>query len=98
MSKQIAMSILGSLAVSIGGFFASCGSSNQQSSPVVVAIPEGCFLISPKEHLELGTPVVQVKPGPNKFVFDCGRGEVAVTKNVAANQRAISFATEDLTK
>jgi hypothetical protein len=91
MSKQIIMSILGSLAVSIGGYLASCGSNTSQGSSVVVAVPDGCFLIEPKQQLDLGTPMVNLKPGPNKFTFDCGGRQTTITKQIAPGQRAISF-------
>jgi hypothetical protein len=96
MSKKIIFAVLSSLAVSIGGFFASCGANTSTSTSVIVQVPDGCFLLSPKAQIDLGGPVVQIQPGKNPFTLDCGGRQVGVTKRIAKDQHSVAFTDEEL--
>jgi len=100
MSKQIVMSVLFSLALSVGGFFVSCGSGDTvTTTSLMVQVPEGCSLDSPKDELgALGSvgAMVKVRPGKNRFVVTCGDRSTEVTRDIAPDQRSLSFSEDDL--
>lgn len=101
MSKRIIMSLLSAAAMSIGGWFVSCGSNDDSrlTHAVVVQLPDGWSLESPRSQLEgLGSmgAVVNVKPGPNRFVLTNGESEVSVTKHVADGAEVLSISEQDL--
>lgn len=100
MSKRIVMSILSAIAMSIGGFFVSCGSGGDTGpSAVIVQLPEGCTLISPRDQLSaLGgsVPMATVKPGKNEFVISCEGKMVQVDKQVAKDQQTVTFSDDEL--
>lgn len=101
MSKRLIMSLLSAAAMSVGGFFVSCGDHTeaQESSAVIVQLPEGCSLVSPRDELgalTAGTPVAKVKPGPNQFVITCGGRMIQVDKTIAPNQHTVAISAEEL--
>ena len=102
MSKRIIMSVLFSIAISVGGFFVSCGSGSGLGGrdSLIVQLPDGCSLISPKDQLgALGDgqgALVNVNPGENTFVIDCGDHTVSLTRHIDPGQRSISFSQDDL--
>ena len=101
MSKQIVMSVLFSLALSVGGFFVSCGSndSGPSTTSLMVQLPDGCSLDSPKDELgALGTmgAMVKVPPGQTRFVVSCGDRTIELTRDIAPYQRSITFSEDDL--
>ena|SRR5579862_7611496 len=100
MSKNIVMSVLFSTAISIGGFFVSCGDkSSQAGTPTVIQMPAGCTLVSPKDELgELagGAPIARLKPGKNHFEINCGERTVTVDRTVTDGQRTVAFTEDDL--
>jgi|SRR5579862_7218577 len=101
MSKKIVMSLLLSAAMSVGGFFVSCGSGQQGGSKtnLIVNLPEGCTLLSPKDELGAltsGTPVVGVPPGKNRFEVECGGQPMSISKEIAAGQNVLNISQDDL--
>lgn len=96
------MSLLSTAAISIGGFFVSCGSSDSGGNlptPVVVQLPEGCTLVSPRDPLSaLGSavPMAQVKPGKNQFVITCDGRMIQVDKDIAPDQHAVAITPDDV--
>ncbi|HVT11955.1 MAG TPA: hypothetical protein VHE55_06785 [Fimbriimonadaceae bacterium] len=103
MSKRIVMSVLATIAMSIGGFFVSCGSGSDDSAgpaDVVVQLPAGCSLVSPRDPVGvLGGAVTMapVKPGKkNEFILSCDGRMVQVDKDIAPDQRAVSFTEDEL--
>jgi hypothetical protein len=68
MSKRLVMSILSAIAMSIGGFFVSCGSNDTAniSPSAVLEHPERFGGLSSQELKALATP----KPGESQKDFD----------------------------
>lgn len=95
MSKRIVMWILSSVAMSIGGFFVSCGTDDTaNSNTVVVQVPQGCTLVSPRSPLEVlqsAGAIATVKPGKNQFVLNCDGRLVQVDKDVADGQHVVTI-------
>ncbi len=100
MSKRIIMSLLGSLVTSLVVWLGTLGMNSSDSNNVslVVSHPVGCLLISPKtlaDGLTSAGDIVSVPPGPTVFKFDCGEGEVDVTKTVKAGQLTMNIDPTD---
>lgn len=100
MSKRIVMSILASAAVSVGGFFVSCGEdTSKEPAALIVQLPEGCTLVSPRDALSAlspGTPVASVKPGKNQFVVSCGGRMIELDRDIKPDQRSVTFSEDDV--
>ena len=101
MSKKIIMSLLSTAAISIGGWMVSCGSEPSEGTPsaVLVQLPEGCTLVSPRDPLSAlnpALPMAQVKPGPNQFVVTCEGRMIQVDKQIAPDQRTVAITAEDV--
>ncbi len=97
------MSVLATIAMSIGGFFVSCGSGGDDSAgrrDVVVQVPAGCNLVSPRDPVNmLGDAVTMapVEPGKkNEFVLSCDGRMVQVDKDISQDQRAVSFSEDEV--
>jgi hypothetical protein len=100
MSKRIIMSIVSAAAMSIGGWFVSCGSdSSHEAHTVMVQLPDGCSLVSPRSPLgaldSLGT-IANVKTGENRFVIDNAGQEYTVVKSVADGDQVVKISAEEL--
>jgi hypothetical protein len=99
MSKRIVMSVLSAAAMSIGGFFVSCGAPEaKEAAVVVVQMPEGCTLISPRDEMGTlaGASVAKAKPGLDEFVIACDGRMVQVQKQIAPGQRSVAFTADEL--
>lgn len=99
MCKKIVMSLVSTAAISLGGYMFSCGSGEPATTAVIVQLPEGCTMISPKDSLGAlgsGTPVVTVHPGKIRFVVDCGNHTAHVEKEIQSGQHSLTLTEEDL--
>lgn len=100
MSKRIVMWVLSSVAMSIGGFFVSCGAGDTaEPNTVVVQVPQGCTLVSPRSPLEMlqaAGAIATVKPGKNEFVLNCDGQLVQVDKQVNEGQHVVTIEDDEV--
>lgn len=90
MSKRFIMSLLFSVVISIVTYFGMPHGGKKGEGTVIVSLPAGCLLTSPKNDVESMTGVVAVvrtKPGKVEFDFDCEGTPVSMTHEVVEGEQ-----------
>ncbi len=98
MSKGIAFTVLFSVMTAAGGWLASCGASSDERFPVVVQMPHGCGLESPRPMNDLGSDdaIVNLKSGSNRLRLDCNGQAFEVDKQIGSGQTSLAILADEL--